>query len=261
MKTIILCGGKGTRLGGRADYVPKAMTKIGHRPIVWHIMKRYSLAGYGDFILALGEKGELLRDFFIHYDYFTSDVRVDLSKGKIDKLSDHQEKSWEITLVDTGDQAQSGARIARCKKYLDDKLFMVSYSDCLANINIKELIKFHRKTKKVATITGVIPPYREGEFSVENNLVLGMYDAKQERKRSRQRYINGGFFVFEQAIFNYLSSFSECRLESEVFVQLIKEQQLAVFPHYGFWQWLDTDRDHAYLNQLVDRNNMYWLEE
>lgn len=261
MKTIILCGGKGTRLGNESNYIPKAIVKLGHRPIVWHVMKRYGLAGYDDFILALGSKGELIRDYFTRYDWYTNDIRVNLNTGKVEELSKHQETDWKITLVDTGDLALSGARIHRCKQYIDDKEFMVTYTDCLSDLDIIKLVNFHRKSKKIATVTGVIPPYREGEFLVKKNLAVGFYDAKKAERTSSQRYINGGYMVFRRDIFSYLSSFNECKLETEVFSQLIKDKQLAIYPHHGFWRWLDTDRDYDYLNNLANKNKMYWLQE
>ncbi|RJQ37081.1 glucose-1-phosphate cytidylyltransferase [Candidatus Microgenomates bacterium] len=259
MKTIILCGGKGARLGEETNFLPKAMIKIGHRPIIWHILKRYSFNGFNDFILALGEKGELIRDYFIKYDYYTNDVKIDLKNGKIENLTNHLESDWKISLVDTGNFAMSGARIQRCKNYLNDEdVFMVSYSDCLANIDIKDLIDFHIHSKKIATVTGVLPPYREGEFLVEKHLAMGFYENK-ENKLQMKHYINGGYMVFNKEIFSYLNSFNECRLESDIFPKLIKDKQLAIYPHDKFWRWLDTERDFNYLNDLAEKNKMCWL--
>lgn len=259
MKVLILCGGKGTRLGNEPGYIPKAMVRIGHKPIVWHVMKKYSLAGFNNFILALGNKGELIRDFFTKYREYTNDIKIHLDSGELENLSKHQEDDWKITLIDTGEEALSGARIARCKSYLDDEDFMVTYSDCLADLNIDQLIKFHRKLGKVATITGAIPPYREGELLVKDNLAVGAYDAKKMQKNSSLRLFNGGFMVFKNEILSYLNSFNECKLE-DVFLKLIKDKQLAVYPHRGFWRWLDAERDHLYLNDLVSKNKMYWLQ-
>jgi len=262
MKTVILSGGKGIRLANDSNFVPKAMIMLGQRPIIWHILKRYALTGYKDFVLALGSKGELIRDYFTRYEDYTNDIQISLGSNQIKKLSQHQEEGWKVSLVDTGVHALTGARIHRCKKYLDgEDEFMVTYSDCVADININDLIKFHRKFKRIATITGVIPPYREGELSVDNNLATGFYNPKKVEKNLFQRYVNGGFMVFNKKIFSYLSSFNECKLETEVFSKLISDKQLAVYPHYGFWKWLDTDRDFQYLNDLVDKNKMYWLQE
>lgn len=260
MKTLILCGGKGTRLGNESNYIPKAMVKVGHKPVIWHVMKRYALAGHNDFILALGSKGEMIRDYFTRYEYYTNDIKVTLANSSIENLSAHQETDWSVTLVDTGINAMSGARIDRCKQYIDDDEFMVTYSDSVANVDLKKLIAFHKKSKKIATVTGVIPLYRETEFLLKDKVVTGFYHVKKEKHIASERYINGGYMVFNRKFFSYLNSFNECRLETEVFLNLIKDNQLAVFPHYGFWRWLDTDRDYLYLNELADKNKMYWLQ-
>lgn len=261
MQTLILCGGRGIRLFNTSTYVPKAMIELGHRPLVWHVMKRYALYGYKDFTLVLGRNGQMIRDYFLNYGSYTNSVRLKLGNEKKEYLSEHQENDWSVTLVDTGDEAMSGSRIARCKEYISGDEFMITYADCLADIDLEALLKFHRDRKTVATITGIAPPYREGEFTVEKNLATGFYDAKKDTKSQIKRYINGGFVVFSRKIFDYLTSFSECKLETEIFSKLIEDKQLSVYPHHGFWRWLDTDRDYIYLNDLVDKNKMYWLSE
>ncbi len=259
MNILILCGGRGIRLSGEAVYIPKAMVKVGERPMIWHVMKRYALFGYNKFILALGAKGEMIRDYFLSYELYTNDIRVTFGTGRVQNLTSHQESGWEVTMVDTGEQANSGARIARCKEYIDSEEFMVTYSDCVGNIDFVKLIKFHKAQKKIATVTGVIPPYREQEFRVKSGIATGYFDV--EKAKVSERYINGGYMVFSKKLFSYLSSFNECRLESEVFANLIKEKQLAIYPHHKFWHWLDTDRDYQYLGSLADKNKMYWLQE
>lgn len=261
MKVLILCGGRGIRLFGESTYILKGMVRLGHRPILWHIMKRFALAGHTDFVLALGSKGEMIREYFLNYDRYVNDVTITLGSGKETPLSRHQEERWNITFVDTGENANSGARIHRCKQYIEGDDFFITYSDTLGDIHIPDLVKFHKNTGKILTLTGVVPPYREGEFLVEDTLIVGAYDARKDRDRRRQRYINGGYMVSKRKLFSYLTSFNECRLESEVFGQLIKEKQLAIYPHDGFWRWLDTDRDCLYLQGLVDKNKMYWLQE
>lgn len=263
MKVIILCGGRGIRLAGESSYIPKAMVKIGHRPIVWHVMKRFASYGITDFILALGYKGEMVRDYFMKYDYYVNDIKVSLdNQVPVQKLTSHQETDWTITLVDTGDNSMTGARIARCKQYLEpeDESFMVSYADCLSDIDVKKVIKFHNKMKKTGTITGVRPPYREGELRVKNYVATSLYFTSRDKIKSEDRYINGGYMVFDKKIFSYLTPFNECKLESDVFQKLIDKKQLVVCPHLGFWRWLDTDRDFIYLNQLVEKNQLYWLQ-
>ncbi len=261
MTVLILCGGRGIRLFNESSYIPKGMVRLGHRPILWHIMKRFALAGHTDFILALGGKSEMIREYFFNYDRYVNDVAIALGLEKETLLSRHQEERWNITFVDTGENANSGSRIHRCKKYIDDDDFFITYSDTLGDIDLSGLISFHRSAKKILTVTGVIPPYREGEFIVEDNLVVGPYDARKDSARARQRYVNGGYMVANKRLFSRLNAFNECRLESEVFAQLIKEKQLAIYSHHGFWRWLDTDRDYLYLQSLVDKNRLYWLQK
>lgn len=261
MKVVILCGGRGIRLFDESTYIPKGMVRLGHRPVLWHIMKRFALAGHTDFILALGSKGELIRDYFLHYDRYVTDMQIAFGSGKIELLSKHQEEKWRITFVDTGENANSGARIHRCKDYIEGESFFLTYSDTLADVAPADLFSFHKKSKKILTLTGVIPPYREGELIVEDNLVVGSYDARKDVKQKFQRFVNGGYMVADTKFISYLTSFNECRLESEVFTRLMAEKQLALYPHHGFWRWLDTDRDYLYLQDLVDKNKMYWLYE
>jgi len=261
MNVVILCGGRGIRLFDESVFIPKGMVRLGYRPILWHIMKRYALAGHTDFILALGTKGNLIRDYFLHYDRYVTDARVTLGTGGVELLSKHQEEKWRITFVDTGESANSGARIHRVKEYISGNDFFVTYSDTLADVNIKSLVAFHKKKKKILTLTGVIPLYREGEVVFQDGIVTGTYSARQDKKAKRQRYVNGGYMVANQKLLSRLTSFSECRLESDVFSQLIKEKQLALFPHHGFWRWLDTDRDYFVLQDLVSKNKMHWLQE
>ena len=261
MKVLILCGGRGIRFYDESSYMPKGMVRLGYRPVLWHIMKRFALAGHTDFILALGSKGELIRDYFLHYDRYVTDTQIALGAEKIELLSKHQEEKWRITFVDTGENANSGARIHRCKEYIEEGNFFLTYSDTLADVSLVDLFSFHKKSKKLLTLTGVIPPYREGEFIVEDNLAVGPYDARKDAKQKLQRFVNGGYMVADTKLFSYLTSFSECRLESEVFTRLMNEKQLALFGHHGFWRWLDTDRDYLYLQELVDKNKMYWLQK
>lgn len=259
MKVLILCGGRGTRLGNEATYIPKAMVKLGQRPILWHVMKRYALAGFSDFVLALGSKGEMIKDYLTRYEYYSNDIRVRLGDPTVEDLTHHQEEGWEITLVDTGIEAMTGARIHRCGKYIPDDEFMVTYSDVVSTVNLQDLLAFHRSRGKIATVCGVIPPFREHEFKIEDKLAVGFYDAAGTEPGSSERYVNGGHMVFGREIFSYLNPYNECTLETEVFSQLIDDRQLAVYPHHGFWRWLDADRDYAYLSELADKNKMYWL--
>jgi glucose-1-phosphate cytidylyltransferase len=259
LPVVILCGGEGIRLSGEASYIPKGMVRVGHQPILWHVMKRYALFGYTKFILALGKKGDMIREYFLNYENHTNDIRILLGEHHAQQLTHHQENNWDITMVDTGDNANSGARIARCEQYIDADRFMLTYSDSVGKIDFSGLLAYHKEKKKIATVTGVIPPYREQEFHVADGIAVGYFDVAHAK--TSDRYINGGYMVFEKKIFSYLSSFNECRLESEIFKKLMEERQLAVYPHHGFWRWLDTDRDFRSFNNLVDTNQTYWLNE
>jgi glucose-1-phosphate cytidylyltransferase len=259
MKVLLLCGGNGIRLAGEATYIPKAMVRVGTRPVLWHIMKRYALFGHTKFVLALGAKGDMIREYFLNYESYTNDTKVSLGGCRVDHLTKNQETDWEITMVDTGEHANSGARIARCVDYMDSNEFMLTYSDNVANIDFGKLVSYHREQKKVLTVTGAIPPYREQEIHVDKGIAVGFFDPM--KAKSQERYINGGFMVASKKLFSYLTTFAECRLESDVFAKLMTERKLAVFAHHGFWRWLDTDRDHTYLNDLVDKNKTYWLQE
>lgn len=261
MNVVILCGGRGIRLFNESTYIPKGMVRLGHRPILWHIMKRFALAGHTDFILALGMGGEMIRDYFLHYDQLVSDMRMTIGTGELETLTKTQEEKWRITFVDTGEAAHSGARIDRCKQYIRGDTFFITYADTLGDVDMPKLVTFHKQHKKTLTLTGVVPLYREGELLVSDNLAVGPYEAKKDTEKRRQRLVNGGYMVTGPKIFSYLNSFSECRLESEVFTKLIDSKQLAVYPHHGFWRWLDTDRDYLYLQHLVESNQMYWLQE
>lgn len=257
MTTVILCGGQGLRLNDSLTFIPKGMVKIGHRPILWHVMKIYSQYGHNDFILALGKGGYLIRDYFLNYNKNINDITLMLGESQIEYKTQHQETDWKITFVETGEEAGTGARIFRCKQYVESKKFMVTYSDCLVDININDLLKYHDKSDKIATVTGVMPPYRYGEFIMKDNQPID-YKASS-RLKSPHGWVNGGFMVFKQKIFEYLNSFNECILENEVFNELVKNREISIYPHNDFWQCLDNNREYLYLNELCDRNLEYWL--
>jgi len=263
MKVVILCGGSGIRLEGESSLIPKALAKLGNRPIVWHTMKRYALFGHNDFILALGYKGEMIRDYFTNYEKYSNDIRLNLSKPEqYESLGKKQESDWKITFVDTGDSAMTGARIFRCKKYFENENeFIVGNAECLSNINIEKLVKFHKKMNKVATIVGVAPPLSDTELLIKNNLAVDFSDNVKKTNKDSLRYISGGSMIFKREILSYLTPFSECTLEKEVFEKLMKQKQLAVLPHFGFWKWLGIPKDYVYLNDLVNENKMYWLRQ
>jgi len=258
MKVIILCGGEGIRLKNQLSYGPKGMVYIDNKPLIWHIMKRYALFGFNEFVLALGKNGQIIRDYFLNYNLYTNDVGFTL--GKSDSLTyynSNQEENWKITLANTGDEAHTGARVLRCQNYIDTDDFMVSYSDCLSDVNIDKLLKSHQKEKKVATITGVYPPFRYGEFIIKNNKAVDFLPVS--KLSAMNGYVNGGFMVLNKKIFTYLNSYNECTLESEVFKTLTNKNELNFFEHPKFWQCLDNDREYESLKRLCEDNQRYWL--
>ena len=256
MKIVILCGGKGIRLENSNDFIPKAMAKIGHRTMIWNVMKIFSKFGLYDFVLALGKNGDMIRDYFLNFNKNFNDITISLSNNNVQYLTNNQEKDWQITCVETGENAGTGARISRCQEYLGEN-FMVTYSDCLSDVNIEEVISSHIKSGKVATITGVMPPYRYGEFVTEDERIIGFNE--NSLLKSNNGWVNGGFMVFNKQIFKYLNPFNECSLENEIFKKLVSDDQINIFKHPGFWQCLDNDREYNYLNNLCDQNLNYWL--
>lgn len=258
MKVIILCGGVGIRLQNAFDYIPKAMVPIGHRPLIWHVMKSYAMYGYTDFVLALGKGGNKIRDYFYNYEKNVNTVQINLSSQKLKFKSRHQEVDWQITFINTGNETSTGARLFRCKELVEDD-FMVAYSDCLSNVNISTLVKHHRKHHKIATITGVCPPFRYGEFLINKKKIIGYQD--KAKLQAVGGHVNGGFMIFNQSIFSYLKPYNECVLEKEIFQKLVTDQQISIFPHTGFWQCLDNDREYQYLDNLVKINQLLWLKE
>jgi len=256
MKVIILCGGLGTRLREETEFRPKPMVNIGHQPILWHIMKIYAHYGYTDFVLTLGHKSEMIKNYFYHYELMNNDVTIEL--GKPDKICIHQshtESGWTITLANTGEYSLKGARLKRVEKYIDEDIFMLTYGDGVANININALVEFHNQHGKIATLTGVHPAARFGELKVSGDRVEVFFE---KPKNTVNRLINGGFFVFNRKIFNYLSTEDDCDFEYGPLEQIAKEGELKVYKHPGFWACMDTLRDMDYLNKIWDSGNAEW---
>lgn len=256
MKTVILCGGLGTRLKEETEFRPKPMIVIGGKPILWHIMKIYSSYGFKDFILCLGYKGEMIKDYFLEYDLVHSDFTIRLGNKEITRHSlFHDESDWQVTLADTGLQTMTGGRIKKIAKYIDGETFMMTYGDGLANINVREVVKFHRETGKIATVTAVRPIARFGELSVDGDLVQSF----REKPQIESGWINGGFFVFQRKVFDYLDE--ECVLEREPLERLARDKQLAVYKHFGYWRCMDTYRDMEALHQEWVTGNPGWLQQ
>jgi glucose-1-phosphate cytidylyltransferase len=255
MKVVILCGGLGTRLREETEFRPKPMVNIGSRPILWHIMKIYAHYGFKEFVLCLGYKGEMIRDFFYHYEVHNCDVTFELGNHKqVTILDGHDEKGWKVTLANTEEKALKGARLKRVEKYIDSDEFMVTYGDGVADINLNELLEFHRRHGKTATVTGINPASRFGELKIQGDRV----ERLREKPRGGAQLVNGGFFVFNRAIFDYLSPDDNCDLEIGPLEELARKGELYLYRHTGFWACMDTMRDMEYLNNLWDKGQAAW---
>lgn len=256
IKVVILCGGFGTRMKEETEYRPKPMVLIGNKPIIWHIMKRYSYFGFKDFILCLGYKGEMIKEYFYNYEILNNDFTIELGRsGNIQMHSNHPDEiGWRITLVDTGLSALKGARLKKIEKFIDSTNFMATYGDGLGNIDINKLLAFHQNHGKIATLTGVKPPSRFGTLSIEGEQVVKFI----EKPQSIKGIINGGFFVFNIKIFDYLTEKDSCDLEIGTLDKLAEENELMVYEHQGEWMCMDTYRDMKYLNELWVSGNAFW---
>ena len=255
MKVIIFCGGKGTRLREETEYKPKPMVEIGGMPIIWHIMQRFAGYGHKDFILPLGYKGEVIKQFFRDYTIRSTDFTIDLGSGDIAMHEPSLRVDWKVTLCDTGEDTEKGARIKRVAKHLGSEPFMATYGDGVANIDIDKLLAFHKSQGKLGTFTGVRMPSRFGTVSTDEK---GNIESWQEKPLLNQ-FTNCGFFVFEPAFLEYLSEEESCDLEKEPLERLAGEGQLAMYRHEGFWQCMDTLRDYQLLNSIWDRGNAPWV--
>jgi len=255
MKVVILCGGLGTRLREETEYRPKPLIEIGGRPILWHIMKIYAHYGFKEFILCLGHKGNMVKEYFYNYEVLNDDFTLELGNGKnIEIHSNHKEKGWKITLVDTGDKSLKGARLKRVEKYIEGDQCMVTYGDGVANIDINALLAFHNSHGKLATVTGVNPASRFGQLKIKGDRV----ESFSEKPRTGSGLINAGFFVFNKGIFDYLLADDSCDLEVETLEKVAHKGQLMVYKHTGFWACMDTLRDMDYLNKLWDGDSAEW---
>ncbi len=254
MKVIILCGGLGTRLREETEYRPKPMVEIGGKPILWHIMKIYSTFGFNEFILALGYKGNIIREYFMNYYLFNNDITLHL--GNKEKIiihgHNHQEEDWKVTLVESGLHSMTGYRVKLAGKYIDEEDFMLTYGDAVADVNIKELYEFHKKQNTIGTVTGVYPPSRFGDLEVDGNIVRKFKQKQVDLEK--QQPINGGFFVFKKAFLDYIPDNPLIDLEGEALQKITSLNQLSVYKHKGFWQCMDTYREYVLLNELWNNN-------
>lgn len=253
MKAVILCGGLGTRLREETEFRPKPMVEVGGRPILWHIMKLYAHYGVDEFVLCTGYKGEMIKEYFLNYKALMNDFTITLGdKNKIEFHDDHDESHWKVTVADTGANTQTGGRIQKIRRYVeDDESFCVTYGDGVADVDLKSLFEFHKNHGRIATVTTVQIPSRFGVLEIDETHQVSHF----QEKAPTDGWVNGGFFVFNQGIFDYLS---DVMLEQEPLLQLTKDRQLMSWKHHGFWQPMDTFRESSMLNKMWDRNEAPW---
>ena len=251
MKVIILAGGFGTRLSEYTESIPKPMVTIGGRPILWHIMKTYAHFGHKDFYLALGYKAEVIKEYFLNYHSLNSDFTVDLSSGIVEP---HQidDSDWKVTLVNTGLKTMTGGRIKRLQQFVGDQPFMLTYGDGVADIDIDELLKFHKSHGKMVTLTTVRPSARFGDLEFDGDSVSSF----QEKPQLHEGWINGGFFICEPGVFDFIDNDSQM-FEREPLECLVKAGQLMAYKHHGFWHSMDSKRDRELLESLWDKNAIW----
>ncbi|MGI0056408.1 MAG: glucose-1-phosphate cytidylyltransferase [Nitrosarchaeum sp.] len=252
MKVVILAGGLGTRISEETGSKPKPMIEIGSKPILWHIMKIYSSFGVNDFVICCGYKGYMVKEYFANYFLHMSDVTFDMKNNKMEIHRKFAEP-WNVTLVDTGIDTMTGGRLKRIKEYVDDKTFCFTYGDGVADVQIDKLIKFHNDNKTIATVTAVQPPGRFGTLDVKQDKIMSF----KEKPPGDGNWINGGYFVLEPSVFDYLKDDSTV-WEREPLEKLAKDEQLSAYKHSGFWQPLDTLRDKNKLEDLWSKGNAPW---
>lgn len=255
MKVVILCGGLGTRLREETEFRPKPLVDVGGRPILWHIMKTYAHYGFNEFVLALGYKSNLIKEYFLNYEAMNNDVSIQLgSKSSIKFHGQHDEQEFTVTLADTGYDTQTGGRVKRVEKYLEGDTFMVTYGDGVANIDVKKLLEFHRSHGRLATVSTVHMP---GRFGIVESNAQGQVVSFRE-KPAHTDYISMGYFVFQRGALEYLSAESSCILERQPLERLAHDSQLMTYRHGGDFFPMDTYRDHVLLNDLWSKGQASW---
>jgi glucose-1-phosphate cytidylyltransferase len=253
MKAVILAGGLGTRLGEETTLKPKPMIEIGGKPMLWHIMNIYALHGFNEFVIALGYKAETIKQYFLNYHYMQASMTVHLASGRVDVHNGNAE-DWLIHLVDTGVDAQTGTRIKQICRWMGRETFMLTYGDGVADIDIRHLLTFHKSHGRLATITAVRPTARFGDLEMDGDLVIRF----AEKSQLAEGWINGGFFVLEPSIMDYIED-GNVTFERGPMEHLARDGQLVAFRHNGFWQCMDTLRDVKFLNSLWETGNAQWL--
>ena len=252
MKVVILAGGLGTRLSEYTEMIPKPMVTIGGRPIIWHIMQTYAHFGYKDFYLALGYKAEIIKEYFLNYRSLNADFTVDLATDDVD-FHQVDTTDWHVTLVNTGFQSNTGGRIKRMKSFIGNETFMLTYGDSVADINIDELLKFHKSHGKMVTVTGVRPSARFGELEMQEQKVISF----REKPQTTQGWVNGGFFVCKPEMIDFIED-DLTILEKEPLEKIAEMGELMSYQHEGYWQCMDTKRDRDHLEKLWKSGSAPW---
>lgn len=255
LPVVILCGGQGTRLREETEYKPKPMVEIGEQPILWHIMKIYGQYGFRRFILCLGYKGWVIKQYFLRYHEMLRDftVTMDGSRGPV-FLNNAGDEDWEVTCAETGAETATGGRLRRVAKYIDTPTFLFTYGDAVGTVDVAKLVAFHREQGRIATVTGVHPTSRYGEMKVEGPAVVEF----NEKPTVVEGVVSGGFFVFQREVFDYLDDDPGLFLEQEPLRRLARDQQLSVYVHEGYWHPMDTYRDFLHLNELWRAGKAPW---
>lgn len=254
MKVLLLAGGFGTRLSEETDIRPKPMVEIGGKPILWHIMKTYSHYGFDDFVILLGYKGYYIKEYFANYFLHQSDITIDMSDGSME-VHNNSSEPWKVTLLDTGLHSMTGARIKKAQEFIGDESFMLTYGDGVANININELLAFHRSHGKAITMTSAQPDGRFGALEIDkNNKVMEF----KEKPKGDGSWINAGYFVCEPKVFDYILDEDDIIFEQEPLKNLAKDGEIFTYKHHNFWMPMDTLRDKLTLNELWNHNKAPW---
>jgi glucose-1-phosphate cytidylyltransferase len=256
MKVVILCGGQGTRLREETEFRPKPMVEIGGRPILWHIMKLYAWHGFHDFVLCLGYRGNIIREYFLNYQAMNRDFTINLGRQEIEYHGAHQEEDFSVTLAETGEETMTGGRLKRVGRHLNDDLFLLTYGDGLSDVDLTKLVAFHRSHGKLATVTVVRPVSR---FGVVHIGTTAHVEAFAEKPQS-EGWISAGFFVFDRRVLDYLDG-DDCILERDPLERLAKEDQLVAFHHDGFFQAMDTYREYKQLNEMWASGEAPWKNQ
>jgi glucose-1-phosphate cytidylyltransferase len=255
MKVVVLCGGQGTRLREETEYRPKPLVDIGGRPILWHIMKLYAHYGLRDFVLCLGYRGNMIKEYFLNYEAMTNDFTIRLGqKHQIMYHELHQEQDFNVTLAETGLDSMTGARVKRVERYIDDDTFMVTYGDGVSDINIGELLRFHKSHGRMATVTTVRPTSRFGVLNLDGDAQVNSFAEKPQV----EGWISAGYFVFDRRFLDYLDADPSCILERDPLEQLTRDGQLMAYRHEGFFYAMDTYREYIYLNELWNNDRAPW---